>query len=146
MAGGDATNSVALPDGHDCWIFSDTIRSSSAAGLTFAHNSIVVTGRGHAQVIANPIPQPSANAFYWAGAARVEGSQVWQIAERIVQMGAGLWDFRFAGNYLARINIADWRLASMTPLAGTAGTIDWGVAILDHGSYTYIYGSESHGL
>ena len=144
--GGDATNSVALPDRRDCWIFSDTITSSSAAGLTFAHNSIVVTGRGAPQVIANPMPQPSPNAFYWAGAARVEDAQVWEIAERIVQTGPGLWDFHFAGNYLARINIADWRLASITPLAGTTGPINWGVAMLDNGPYTYIYGSESQGL
>ena len=144
--GGDATNSVALPDGRDCWIFSDTITSSSAAGLTFAHNSIVVTGRGAPQVIADPLPQPSAHAFYWAGAARVEGKQVWEIAARIVQTGPGLWDLRFAGNYLARITIADWRLASITSLAGSTGTIDWGVAMLDHGPYTYIYGSESQGL
>ena len=45
--GGDGTNSVALPDGRDCWLFSDTITAASATGLTVAHNSIVVTGRDH---------------------------------------------------------------------------------------------------
>jgi hypothetical protein len=146
--GGDATNSVALPDGRDCWIFSDTITSSSsAAGLTFSHNSIVVTGRGHPHVIADPIPQPSPNAFYWAGAARVEGQQIWEIAERIVQTGPGLWDFHFAGDYLAKINITNWKLGSITPLTGTIeSTISWGVALLDNGPYTYIYGSQSQGL
>jgi hypothetical protein len=145
--GGDGTNSVALPDGRDCWIFSDTITSSSAAGLTFSHNSIVVTGRGRSRVIADPMPQPAPDEFYWAGAARVQANQVWEIAQRIVQTGPGLWDFHFTGNYLAKINISDFRLASMTPLTDTiGGAIDWGVAILDYGSYTYIYGSESHAL
>ena len=145
--GGDATNSVPLPDGRDCWIFSDTITSSSAAGLTLSHNSIVVTGRERPHVIANPMPQPSPHSYYWAGAARVERNQVWDIAERIVRTGPGLWDFHLAGDYLARINIADWRLASITPLAGTIdGTINWGVAMLDYGPYTYIYGSEFQGL
>ena len=145
--GGDATNSVALPDGRDCWIFSDTITSASTAGLTFAHNSIVITGRGRPQVIDNPMPPPSPDAYYWAGAAQVHGPQVWEIAEKIVQTGPGLWDFHLAGDYLAKINISDWRLASITPLPGTADSpINWGVAILDHGPYTYIYGSESDGL
>lgn len=145
-AGGDATNSVALPDGRDCWIFSDTITSSSATGLTFAHNSIVLTGRGRPRVIADPMPQPASDAFYWAGAALVHRAQVWEIAERVIQTGPGPWDLRFAGDYLAKINISTWRLASITPLAGTAGTINWGVAMLDDGPYTYIYGSESQGL
>ena len=144
--GGDGTNSVALPDGRDCWLFSDTITSAPASGLRFAHNSIVVTGRGRPRVIADPIPAPSPDAFYWSGAARVHGSQIWEIAERINQTGPGLWDQQFAGDSLAKINISSWRLASITPLANTAGAITWGVAMLDHGPYTYIYGSESHGL
>ena len=145
--GGDGTNSVALPDGRDCWLFSDTITATSPAGLTVAHNSIVVTGGQHPQVIANPMPQPAPDAFYWAGAARVQRTQVWEIAQRIVQTGPGLWDFHFAGNYLAKINISDWTLTSITPLTTTiGGPINWGVAILDYGPYTYIYGSESQGL
>ena len=144
--GGDATNSVALPDGRDCWIFSDTITSTSATGLTFSHNSIVITGRGSPRVIADPMPQPAPDSYYWAGAARVEGTQIWEIAQHIVQTGPGLWDLRFAGDDLVRIDIASWRLAAITPLAGTAGAIDWGVAMLDNGPYTYIYGSESEGL
>ena len=144
--GGDGTNSVALPDGRECWLFSDTITSASASGLSFAHNSIVVTGRGRPLVIADPIPAPSPDAFYWSGAARVEGSQIWEIAERINQTGPGLWDQQFAGDYLARISISSWRLASITPLPDTAGAVNWGVAMLDDGPYTYIYGSESQGL
>ena len=144
--GGDATNSVALPDGRDWWIFSDTITSMSATGLTFAHNSIVVTGRGRPRVIADPMPQPSPDSYYWAGAARVHGSQIWEIAERIIQTGPGLWDLQYAGDYLAKIDTSDWRLASITPLVGTTGQINWGVAMLDHGPYTYIYGTETQGL
>ena len=94
--GGDATNSVALPDGRDCWIFSDTITSMSVTGLTFAHNSIAITGRGRPRVIADPMPQPSPDSYYWAGAALVHGSQIWEIAERIIQTGPGLWDLQFA--------------------------------------------------
>ncbi len=144
--GADATNSVALPDGRDCWIFSDTITSSSTTGLTFAHNSIVITGRGRPRVIANPMPQPSPDFYYWAGAAHVHGSQIWEIAQRIIQTGPGLWDLQYAGDYLAKINTSNWRLASLTPLADTAGAINWGVAILNHGPYTYIYGTETQGL
>ena len=117
----------------------------SATGLTFAHNSIVITGRGRPRVIADPMPQPSPDSYYWAGAARVHGTQIWEIAERIIQTGPGLWDLQYAGDYLAKINTTDWRLASITPLAGTTGQINWGVAMLDHGPYTYIYGTETQG-
>jgi hypothetical protein len=144
--GGDGTNSVALPDGRDCWIFSDTITSASAAGVQFAHNSIVLTGRRRPQVVMNPIPQPSPDAFYWAGAARVHGAEVWEIATRIVRTGPGLWDFQVDANYLAKVSISTWRLASITRLTSTVGKINWGVAMLDNGAYTYIYGSESQGL
>ena len=145
--GADGTNSVLLPDGRDCWIFSDTITASTAAGLAVAHNSIVVTGRGRPQVIADPMPQPSPNHYYWAGAARVHRTQIWEIAERIAQTGAGLWDFHFAGDDLAKIDISTWKLASITPLTGTLdSSTNWGVAMLDDGPYTYIYGSESQGL
>ena len=93
------------------------------------------------------MPGPTPNAFYWAGAARVQGTQVWDIAQRIEQTGPGLWDFHFAGNYLAKINISNWTLSSITPLTTTiGGPINWGVSILDDGPYTYIYGSESQGL
>ncbi len=145
--GGDATNSVALPDGRDCWLFSDTIVSVSAAGLRFAHNSLVITGQGRPVVIDDPMPSPSPGSYFWAGAARVHGGEVWEIAERIEQTGSGLWDFHLAGDYLARIRIADWRLVALTPLPGTgAGQINWGVAMLDRGAYTYIYGTETQGL
>lgn len=102
--GGDGTNSVALRDGRDCWIFSDTITSASVAGLRFVHNSIVLTGRGRPQVIKDPMPPPSPDKFYWAGAARIHGAQVWEIAPRIVRTGPGLWDFRFGADYLAKVN------------------------------------------
>lgn len=144
--GADGTNSVALPDGRDCWIFSDTITSTSPTGVNFAHNSIVITGRGHPLIITNPLPAPAPNAFYWTGAARVQGTQIWEIAQRINQTGPGLWDEQFAGDYLAKINTANWRLASITPLPDTTGAINWGVAMLDDGPYTYIYGSETQGL
>lgn len=141
--GGDATNSVALPDGRDCWIFSDTITSASPAAVIFVHNSIVVTGNGPPKVIENPMPAPAANAYYWAGAARVRGRQIWEIAERMVQTGSGLWDYHLAGDYLAKLSISTWHTMSITPLPGTGnGTINWGVALLDYGPYTYIYGSE----
>ncbi len=93
------------------------------------------------------MPSPSPKTYYWAGAARVQKSQIWEVAERIVQTGTGLWGFHLAGDYLAKISIATRRLVSIQPLAGTSGgTINWGVAMLDYGPYTYIYGSESQGL
>src|SRR5262249_17231851 len=50
-------------------------------------------------------------------------------------------------DYLAKINISNWKLASMRALTGTINaTTNWGVAMLDYGPYTYIYGSESQGL
>jgi hypothetical protein len=103
-SGGDATNSVALPDGDRAWFFSDTFLGSPAARLTLfdastIHNSIVIqNGSGLAQTITGgntceetntnlsfwdryaktpaEAPDASSGGFYWTGDQMVDGSNV----------------------------------------------------------------------
>jgi hypothetical protein len=103
-SGGDATNSVALPNGERAWFFSDTYLGSPAARLTLfdssgIRNSIVVqSGSGLQQTITGgntcqekntalsfwnryaktpaPAPDASSGGFYWTGDQMVVGSNV----------------------------------------------------------------------
>jgi hypothetical protein len=144
--GGDGTRSVRLPDGRSAWLFSDTIAASSRAGLRFVHNSIVITGQRRPHVILNPLPSLADGSYFWPGAARVRGSKVWVLAQRIVPTGPGLWDFHLAGIWLGQIDISRWRLVSLRPVAQTTCQINWSSALFDSGPHTYIYGLETNGL
>ncbi|MGD0067572.1 MAG: NucA/NucB deoxyribonuclease domain-containing protein, partial [Streptosporangiaceae bacterium] len=103
-SGGDATNSVALPDGERAWFFSDTYLNSPAArkSLWYAsslHNSMVIqdssgltqtiTGGNTCQETNQSIsfwnryaitpavaPDASTGGFYWTGDQMVVGSNV----------------------------------------------------------------------
>ncbi|HEY1664872.1 MAG TPA: NucA/NucB deoxyribonuclease domain-containing protein [Trebonia sp.] len=100
-SGGDATNSVVLPDGERAWFFSDTYLNSPAArkGLWFTsviHNSVVIQDSGGiARTITGgntcketdlslpfldryavtPATAPD-GGFYWTGDQMLVGSQV----------------------------------------------------------------------
>ncbi len=137
---------MRLPDGRSAWLFSDTITASTRNGLRFVHNSIVITGQGRPRVIARPLPPLADGSYFWLGAARVQRGELWVLAQRIVQTGSGLWDFHLAGTWLARINVARWRLISLRPVAEARCPVNWSIAVFDSGPHTYIYGLETDGL
>lgn len=102
-SGGDATNSVALPDGQRAWFFSDSYLGAPADRKTFfytsnVHNSVVIqngssmrtiTGGNtcqerntsisffdrYAKNIANA-PDANLGGFYWTGDQQLVGSNV----------------------------------------------------------------------
>jgi hypothetical protein len=106
----------------------------------------VITGQRRPQVITHPLPPLADGSFFWPGAARVQGREVWVLAQRIVPTGSGLWDFHLAGTWLGRIDIGRWRLVSLRPVARATRTVNWSSALFDNGPYTYIYGLEADGL
>jgi hypothetical protein len=101
-SGGDATNSVVLPNGERAWFFSDTYLNSPAERKTLwyssaLHNSIVIqngsqltstiTGGNTCQetnmslsfwsrYAQTPAPAPDAGGAYWTGDQMVVGSNV----------------------------------------------------------------------
>lgn len=145
FVGGDIGGSVRLPDGRTVWFFGDTITSCSPKGPHFVHNAIVLTDRGHPRVIASVLPDLRDGSFFWPAAARAEGGHVWVLAARVALTGAGLWDFRPVGTWLARMDVAGWHLDLLRPVAGGVEQINWSAALFDRGPYTYVYGVEADG-
>lgn len=144
--GGDINGSVHLPDGRMAWLFGDTVTALWGKRVHLVHNSILVTGHGRPRVIANPIPPLADGSFIWPAGARVEGTQVWVLCQRIIQTGPGLWDFHLAGTWLGRIDIRSWRLVSLRPVVGDGSRTNWSGGLFDSGPYTYIYGVEAEGV
>lgn len=101
-SGGDATNSVTLPDGERAWFFSDSYLGSPAARKTIwyssaIHNSIVMQSGGNLtktitggntcqeknlkldfwdRYAKTPANAPDAGGFYWTGDQHLVGSNV----------------------------------------------------------------------
>ncbi len=106
----------------------------------------MITGRGRPRIVAAILPDRPDRSYFWPGAARAEGAHVWVLAQRVIHMGCGVWDFRVVGTWLARLDVADWRVDVLRPVAGGSDRVSWSGALLDRGAYTYIYGVEMSGL
>lgn len=172
-SGGDATNSVVLPNGERAWFFSDTFLNSPTArkGLWYAsslHNSMVIQDSGGiARTITggntcketdlsipfddryakSPATAPD-GGFYWTADQMVAGSQV----VKFYYYGyASANSFYIDFPAVAAIPVSSLEhdsVITVHPLGfacGAAGII-WGTALLNWGGYVYIYGWKQNGL
>lgn len=162
-SGGDATNSLQLPDGQRAWFFSDSyIGSPNDRSTMFAtssvHNSIVVqngssmrtiTGGNTCKERDQSIPfanryaksiaeAPDTDGFYWTGDQQLVGSNVIKFFYHGVPKD-GLWINDYSA--VAAIPAADLQTKSelsVTPAplscAGGGPAVLWGVMTLDHTS------------
>ncbi|MFI6505362.1 phospholipase A2 [Nonomuraea typhae] len=159
--GGDATVSIPLPDGRIAWIFSDSFLGtvnpdySRPKSAPFLRNSMVVQNGSalgptlHGGTAAAPTSlvdtDQSPDDFYWVGDGTVEGGTLKVIYGRYVGTGDGTpLGFKREGTALATFSLPDLRLTSVRPLP-VADSMTWGSALLEDGSYSYIYGSEFAG-
>jgi hypothetical protein len=143
-AGGDGASSIRLPDGRIAWLFADTVTSWSwLTGMRWAHNSMVITGRGRPRIIRSPLPMLADGSFLWPGAARVGAGKLWVLVEHVHDYGPGLWDFGSMGTWLVRLDIRTWRVIDERSLADMSHDTAWSSALFDSGAYTYIYGVEA---
>jgi hypothetical protein len=146
-AGGDGASSIRLPGGRIAWLFADTVTSWSwMGGMRWAHNSIVITGRGRPRIIRSPIPMFADGSFLWPGASRVRAGELWVLAEHVGHYGPGLFDFGSMGTWLVRLNLRTWSAINARPVADMSHHTDWSNGLFDYGAYTYIYGVETEGL
>jgi hypothetical protein len=156
--GGDGTYSVGLPDGRTAWSFGDTYLGklnpdgSRPIDTPMVNNTMVVqSGASAATLAGGSASQPQSLAttgesgsWFWPGASAVEGGQLVQFLAKMRRTGSGLWDFSYAGTYVARYSLPGVSLQSIAPVAAS-DAIMWGVWVLDDGGYTYIYGIEDRG-
>ena len=157
-SGGDATTSIALPDGRDAWFFSDTLLGtvnadhSRPTSSPFIHNSIVVqdgtslvsTRYGGTASAPDSLVKPSdgSSDYYWVADGAVEGSVLRMFYQRMRATGTGSLDFTEVGTALVTYSLPALTVQSVVDLS-LSSSIAWGSAVLQDGGYTYIYGSES---
>jgi hypothetical protein len=84
------------------------------------------------------------DSWYWPAASTVVGNKLVQFLLKTRRSGSGLWDFSYAGGYLASYSLPGLSLEGVTPIPAS-DTVQWGTSVLDDGGYTYIYGVEDRG-
>ena len=159
MDGGDATYSIALPDGRTVWIFGDTFlgtvssdRSRPYSGLI--RNSFVIQDGEilttlHQGTASNPstllTPPDHPDWWYWPvdGTVYNDTLQVLLSAFRTTS-GGGQWGFAYASTDLALFSLPDLELISIETRI-LDPTIAYGAAVMEDDDYIYIYGVEGAG-
>jgi hypothetical protein len=154
--GGDATYSTALPGGRESFVFSDTLigtaQTNGTTSLTgMPHNSeLIGSTSGINTDISGTYSQPQAlisqgsggNDFWWTTSTYVEnGTQL--VYVNAFQPVSGNPDYQFTGQSgIAAMSLPPGglpTLQSITPLPTDPDTT-WGHAVLQTGSYVYVYG------
>jgi hypothetical protein len=154
--GADGVLSVPLPDGRMLWDFSDTFLGSVNAdgsrppGQPFINNSMIVqdgdalvqTLHGGTRTMPTSLIIPTdRNSWYWVGDMTIEGDRVRAFLMEFTKTGGGIFDFKWVGNAIASFVLPDLTLESVVPTHGE-NNVMYGAAVLEEGSYTYIYGTE----
>jgi hypothetical protein len=156
--GGDGSYSLLLPDGTDLWMWSDSyigtvnpttrLRSSD---LFTAHNSLTIQNQtantlttvGYPPKTTSYFVPTTKNDFFWQEAnLLVEPSPgTYQIEIMLTQWSSSL---KFVGESVAIVDWPSYTIESITPVAHTSATIEWGSEIMlaDDGYY-YIYGIQN---
>ncbi|WUH98545.1 DUF5005 domain-containing protein [Spirillospora sp. NBC_00431] len=166
-AAADGTYSTRLPGGRIAWLFNDTFLGpvnpdeSLPAGAGFVHNSIVLAGRDglpqttltggtrqkpESLVGATPTKPPwdpdgTNDRWYWNTDGIVDGGKL-----RVFELAQAPSDdeppfnFQWVGTDIATFS-HDLRSARVTP-SYDEGNVQWGVELIRHGGYIYIYGVE----
>jgi len=158
--GGDGTESVALPDGRELWLFDDTFLGTVTNGLRnpkktpYLHNSFVVQDHGaltqtyythrttRPTAFLNPKPAHPFMYAFWPGATVVYGNTL--------EVLGGVQKFRKnalftqVGVALATFRLPDFKRLSYRLLPQSQ--VDWPGGEMTDGGYTYLYGNSGSGL
>ncbi len=153
-AGGDATYSVALPDGRTVWIFGDTFIGAVSPdrqrgpGTAMVRNAAVVEDRGALRTLVSGTPghpeslvNADAGSWFWPGDGVVEGQELRLFMTRFRPTGTGEWDFGAAETVVASFALPDLRFQGIRRVADAA-PVTWGAATLETADGTYVYGVE----
>jgi len=156
--GGDGELSIPLPDGRLAWLFADTfiggiVGDRRGPDTRLIQNTIVVqddacltTVFGGTREVPRPLVEPrDADAWYWPASGYVQGGELRILYYRMRRTDAPVFNFRFDGTDVARFSLPDLRLIRVEPLV-SEGNPMWGGAVVDAGSYTYMFGVKGDGL
>lgn len=153
---GDSTVSVPLPDGRNAWLFSDTLIGAVDGGglpanTPMINNSVVLQDGAnlmdtvHGGTAAAPAslvqPPPGSNDRYWVGDGTVENSTLRAVYQRVRSTGGGPLDFALVDSAVVTFALPAMTVTSVTD-RGYGSRVAWGSAIVEDGTWTYVYGAE----
>jgi|SRR5579863_6954842 len=156
--GGDGTYSLALPDGTNLWMWSDsyigTVNPSTrlrSSDIFTAHNSLTILNQssGSWTTVGYPpkttsyfVPKNTADWFWQGGSYLTQSAGTYQIKIMLLEW-TGL--FKLVGHSVATLSWPSLAVSSITPVSGLNTTLEWGTKILHTGNYYYIYGLKDPG-
>jgi hypothetical protein len=153
--GGDGTESVALPDGRELWLFDDSFLGKVKAGLRnrkrspYLHNAAVVENQGvitgtiytahrrKSTAFVNPVPRATYKYGFWPGGSIVNGDTL-QVLGTELKFAPGAFTFSIMHDSIATFELPSLTLVSLTALPPSG--IDWSQSVSNEGGYTYLYG------
>ena len=156
--GGDGTYSLLLPDGTNLWMWSDSyigkvnpttrLRSTN---LFTAHNSLTIQNQTANTLTTVGYPPKTSSYFV----PTIKNDWFWQGASLLVQPTPGTYQIeimltqwtptlKFVGESVATLNWPSYTIQSITPVALTSSSIQWGSGIMQTADgYYYIYGIKN---
>ena len=159
--GGDGTESVALPDGRELWLFDDSLLGKVTNGqrnrraAPYIHNSLVIESGGtltatlynnsrrRPTAYVNPTPKHAFTFGFFPGVSIVNGNslQVLMTEVKFKRVAHGLFNFVQLHNDVGIFSLPSLSLVVVGQLP--ASNIDWTDGILTDSGYTYVYGTGS---
>lgn len=157
--GGDGTYSLALPDGTNLFMWSDsyigtvdpTTRKRSSSLFT-AHNSLTILNQATGSWTTVGYPPQTTSYFvpkntkdwFWVGDGIVTQPSTGVYKIKIVLLewtGA----FKLVGHSVATLSWPSLSIDSVQPITGLDTSKEWGVRIMPVGATYYIYGLKDSG-
>ena len=160
---GDATYSIALPDGKTMWLFGDTFigtveaDNSISPGAKMIRNSAVLMNKDSLQTLYtgsldNPgdfIPTNYPDSiWYWPEHGMVENDTLKIFLAKYKKNPAisSSWNFVHTGQYIANFSYPEIQLLNIIPLSYADNNVLYGVRILYDSNYTYVYGRKEEDI
>src|SRR5215467_15278102 len=156
--GADGTYSVALPDGTNLFVWSDsyigTVDPSTRlrkSNLFTAHNSITILNQATGSWTTVGYPKTTSyfaptnrNNWYWVGQPMVvqPSAGTYQVKVMLAEWTGA---FKFVGHSVATLSWPSLSIVSITPITGLDTILVWGTKILQVGTAYYIYGLKDPG-
>ncbi|MGD9015751.1 MAG: DUF5005 domain-containing protein [Desulfobacterales bacterium] len=156
--GGDAAQSVSLPDGSTLWLFGDSFlgrvrpNGSRSPLSPMVRNCLVLQKGDHLTTLhGGQVDAPSAffsaespSQWYWPGDGVIENHRVRVFLHRFSQQSPGMWGWKWEGTGIASLAYPSLDLEAIDPLEWDNGVL-YGVALLETRHYTYVYGTKDNG-
>ncbi len=158
--GGDGTESVALPDGRELWMFDDSLLGKvkngqrSRKGAAYIHNAFVIEANGtltttlytHGRkpsAFVNPSARRAFSLGFFPGGSVINGGslQVLMTEVKFHRNSHKKFNFVDVRDFVGTFSLPSLGLVGVVPLPLSG--INWTEGVLSDAGYTYIYGTGS---